>query len=256
MPPPRPFGLFAVADGLRGPQGKSAGGHEASRLGIETIADVLLPLLSTPLSSSTTWSPGSGSSVGRGMPLAGNLALSPDELLDQWLREAVRRASQVIYHCNADYDTHMASTVTLALIYKRKLYVASVGDSRAYQYSRVNGLKRITTDHTLRTGSKDADLYKPEDIYTSPKGKKLYRYLGQARLMQIDSFQLPVAASDLVLLCTDGLWNMLSDERLGELLARGIAQGADTQKLARTLVDEANLAGGEGNVSAIVIGIM
>ncbi|HLX58700.1 MAG TPA: serine/threonine-protein kinase, partial [Ktedonobacteraceae bacterium] len=57
-PPPRPFGLFAVADGLRGPQGKSAGGHEASRLGIETIADVLLPLLATPLPSSSTWSPG------------------------------------------------------------------------------------------------------------------------------------------------------------------------------------------------------
>jgi serine/threonine protein kinase len=47
-PPPRPFGLFAVADGLRGPQGKSVAGHEASRLAIETIADVLLPLLATP----------------------------------------------------------------------------------------------------------------------------------------------------------------------------------------------------------------
>src|SRR5437879_2619751 len=67
--PPRPFGLFAVADGLRGPQGKSAVGHEASRLAIETVADVLLPLLSTPLPSHSYASPGSSSSVSRrGIP--------------------------------------------------------------------------------------------------------------------------------------------------------------------------------------------
>src|SRR5215467_7221055 len=53
VPPPRPFGLFAVADGLRGPQGKSAGGHEASRLAIETVADVLLPLLTSPAHSTS-----------------------------------------------------------------------------------------------------------------------------------------------------------------------------------------------------------
>src|SRR6266568_9281805 len=57
-PPPRPFGLFAVADGLRGQHGKSTGGHEASHLAIETVADVLLPLLATPLPSSSYSTPG------------------------------------------------------------------------------------------------------------------------------------------------------------------------------------------------------
>src|SRR5205085_3756230 len=59
--PPRPFGLFAVADGLRGPQGKSAGGHEASRLAIDTLADVLVPHLSAPSSSSSYRTTGSSS---------------------------------------------------------------------------------------------------------------------------------------------------------------------------------------------------
>ena len=255
-PPPRPFGLFAVADGLRGPLGKSAGGHEASRLGIETITDVLLPLLATPLPSSSTLSPGPGSSIGRGVSLTGNPASASDEIVEQWLCEAVRRANQVIYHCNADYDTNMASTLTLALVYKRRLYAASVGDSRAYHFSPGKGLRRITTDHTVGAGLVEAGVFKPEDIYTSPKGKKLYRYLGQAHQVQIDCFQFPVAANDLLLLCTDGLWHMLRDERLQELLAKGVAQAIDPQKMARTLVDEANLAGGEGNVSAIVIGVM
>ncbi|HLX59202.1 MAG TPA: hypothetical protein VKR83_19465, partial [Ktedonobacteraceae bacterium] len=185
--------------------------------------------------------------------------ISPDEMIEQWLREAVRRANQVIYHCNADYDTNMASTVTVSLIYKRHLYVASVGDSRAYHFSQGKGLKRITTDHTLGMGLVEAKLFKPEEIYTSPKGKKLYRFLGQAppdALAQIDSFQFPVEANDLLLLCTDGLWQMLRDDRLQELLAQGVARQIDPQKLARTLVDEANLAGGEGNVSAIVVGIL
>ncbi|HKV59278.1 MAG TPA: protein kinase [Ktedonobacteraceae bacterium] len=255
-PPPRPFGLFAVADGLRGPQGKSAGGHEASRLGVETIADVLLPLLATPLPSSTTWSPGPGTSILRNMTLTGNIAALPDDILEQWMHEAMRRANQVIYHCNADYDTNMASTLTLALIHKRQLYITSVGDSRAYHYRAGKGLKRITTDHTLGTGQRDASQFKAEEIYTSRKGKKLYRYLGQAHLTQIDCFQFAVEANDVILLCTDGLWQMLPDERLETLLSEGITQETDAQKLARLLVDEANLAGGEGNVSAIVIGVM
>ncbi|HZS78839.1 MAG TPA: protein kinase [Ktedonobacteraceae bacterium] len=252
-PPPRPFGLFAVADGLRGPLGKSAGGHEASRLGIETVADVMVPLLATPLSSSSSsLSPGVGSSIARSSAAKNyQPGPPPDAVLEQWLREAVRRANLVIYHCNADYETTMASTLTLSLVYKRVLYVASVGDSRAYHFSASKGLKRITIDHTLGAGLVEASLFKPEEIYTSPKGKKLYRYLGQSSHVQVDFFTTPVELNDLVLLCTDGLWHMLRDERIEEILS----QGGDPQKLARTLVDEANLAGGEGNVSAIVIGI-
>src|SRR5712692_7722383 len=112
-----------------------------------------------------------GSTIGRGMPLVSTISTTADDILEQWIREAVRRADQVIYHCNADYDTNMASTLTLALVYKRHLYVASVGDSRAYYYSPDKGLKRITTDHTLGTGQVDASQFKPEEIYTSPKGK-------------------------------------------------------------------------------------
>lgn len=251
-PPPRPFGLFAVADGLRGPEGKSAGGHEASRLGIETVADVLLPLLATPLPSSSSLSPGPGSSISRSAPFSGGFQPLPDTVLNQWLREAVRRANQVIYHCNADYDTHMASTLAIALVHKHRLYVASVGDSRAYLYRPGRGLKCLTTDHTLGAGLVDAKLFKPEDIYTSPKGKKLYRYLGQPHLVNIDIFTCPVELNDSVLLCTDGLWHMVRDRRIEAILA----QGGDPQKLARTLVEEANLAGGEGNVSAIVVNVM
>jgi len=67
----------------------------------------------------------------------------------------------------------------------------------------------------------------------------------------VDLFQHAVEPNDLILLCTDGLWHMLHDERLAELLGQG--QGDDPQMLARMLVDAANIAGGEGNVSAVVV---
>ncbi len=253
-PPPRPFGLFAVADGLRGPQGKSVAGHEASRLAIETVADVLLPLLATPLPSSSYSNSGNNSSLSRGSIPGGiyQPVSPPDSVIEQWMGESIRRANKVIYHCNADYETSMGSTLTVGLVHKRHLYVTSVGDSRAYHYSNPSKeLKCITTDHTQAANLVQATLLEPSEVYKSPKRKQLYRYLGQDNRIQMDYFHLPVEVNDLVLLCTNGLWHMLRDERIKEILA----QGGDPQKLARTLIDEANLAGGDGNVSAIVIGI-
>jgi len=253
-PPPRPFGLFAVADGLRGPQGKSVAGHEASRLAIETVADVLLPLLATPLPSSSYSTPGNNSSISRGS-IQGNVyqaSSPPESILEQWMGESSRRANLVTYHCNADYETSMGSTLTVALVFKRHLYVTSVGDSRAYHYSNQNKeLKCITTDHTLAANPLQANLLDPGEIHTSPKSKRLYRYLGQNTRIQIDYFHHPVELNDLVLLCTNGLWHMLPDAHIKDILS----QGGDPQKLARLLVDDANLAGGDGNISVIVVGI-
>ncbi len=251
--PPHPFGLFAVADGLRGQHGKSTGGHEASRLAMETLTDVLLPLLTSPAHSTSYNIPGMTPAQSAHKQPGGLSAVlpPPDAVVGQWLIEAVQRANQVIYHCNADYETNMASTLTAVLLYKRRVYVANVGDSRAYHYSTNKGIHRITTDHTLAANLVDAHLFTPDDVYKSPKRDQFYRILGQTNYVQVDLFQHAVDVNDLILLCTDGLWSMLHDERLAEILAQG--QDGDPQKLVRTLVDAANRAGGEGNVSAIVV---
>ncbi len=249
-PPPRPYGLFAVADGLRR-SGKTASGHEASRLAIETVADVLPPQLSTPLP------PGSSQlsfrSAAASLPARKAAASAPQDalLVEQWLRECVRRANQVIYHCNTDYDIDMASTLAVALVYKYHLYVANVGDCRVYHYRSSQGLRLITKDHTLAANLVEAQLFTPDELYKSAKRNQHYRYLGQSTPVQVDFFQQEVKTGDIILLCSDGLWHMLRDERLQELLAQG--QHDDPQKLARTLVEAANVAGGEGNVSAIVV---
>ena len=247
-PPPRPFGLFAVADGLRGPQGKTAGGHEASRLAIETIADVLVPLLSASTRLAPFPTPNHHSSAVDGSKQSSRVSLSvppADNIIEQWLREGVRQANQVIYHCNADYETAMASTLMVALMYKRHLYIAGVGDSRAYHYNVTKGMRRLPFEPLVAESAAQATSN------PSSESNKGGRYLGQNSLIAIDLDQHEVAVNDLVLLCSDGLWRMVSNERMEEVLAQG--QHDDPQKLARTLVDTANQAGGVGNVSAIIV---
>ncbi len=250
-PPPRPFSLFAVADGLRSPQGKAARGHEASRLAIETIADVLIPLLTAPSHSYSRVTPhhhntSGASQTAPGKP--GQSTIPPDSILERWLGDSTRQANQVIYHCNADYDAQMASTLTAALLYKHHLSIAHVGDSRAYHYTAHTGLRCLTHDHSMAAQLVAANLLQPEEIYTSPKRNQLYRTLGKAYSVPIDTFQLEVVAGDLLLLCSDGLWHVLRDEQIAALLM----QSNDPQQQAKLLVEAANKVGSDGNISVIV----
>ncbi|MDQ2902796.1 MAG: protein kinase [Chloroflexota bacterium] len=247
-PPPRPFGLFAVADGLRGPQGKSIGGHEASHLAVETVADELIPRLTVLPAAG----PASGSLLLRGSSLLNRshqVTTPTSKLVEHWLMDSVQRANQVVYHCNADYFTAMASTLTLALLHKHHLYVVSVGDSRAYHYNPTKGIDRITTEISQATNAREGTHFTPDELYASEERNRLHNNLGHGNYVRTDLFQREVEVGDLILLCTDGLWRMLRDEEIADALA----QGGDTQKLTRTLVDAANKAGGEGNISAIVV---
>lgn len=224
-PPPRPFSLLAIADGLHGIQGKTARGHEASRLAIETVADVVLPLIATTPRSTTLATPARGGMLPQVNHSSQRTPPPTEGILEHWLHDAVRQSNQVIYHCNADYGTTMASTLTVTLLYKHRLYVANVGDSRAYVYNARQGLQRITQEQ----GSHNLAL-------------------GQHYQIAIELLQIDVAVDDLILLCSDGLWRMVPDQRIQELLARG----GDIQVLAHLLVEAANSAGGEENISAIV----
>ena len=258
-PPPHSFGLFAVADGLRGRDQRSGNvqpqkplhvkGREASRLGIETLADTVLPLIATTGRFTSQATP---QGVGAANTRSVQVTRPPIVILEQWLHDGVRQANQVIYHCNADYDTAMGSTMTAVLVHNYRLYVAHVGDSRAYHFSMDKGLRRLTSDHTL-AGDLVADGLLPvEDVRKNKKYTQQYRYLGKTYRVQVDLLQQDVTAHDLVLLCTDGLWDAVRDERLEELLERG----GDVSLLARLLVEEASSSGGEGNASALVLRVL
>jgi len=244
--PPSPFSLFALADGLCGPGGKAAGGHEASRLAVETVADVLVPLL-----AGNTLSLLSQSIQGIAAQQPSSIlrpTQPPETVLEQWTKDAVRQANQVVYHCNADYDTAMGSTLTVTLLYKQRMYIACIGDSRIYHYRPGQGLKCTTRDQVQITNTVGMSLL-PDEIYDRTQRDPQRKYLGYTYHVPIELYQHAVEADDLLVACTDGLWCMVRDEQLEEVLARGGAP----QEIARRLLDAANDAGGKGNVSVIVV---
>ncbi len=259
-PPPHSFGLFAVADGLRGEQQNNQDavaqnklahvkGREASRLGVETLADTVLPLLATASRLNSQHTPLDKSSTATRTIQVSRPSAT---ILAQWLHDGIRQANQVIYHCNADYETAMGSTMTAALLHNHRLFIAHVGDSRAYHFNAQQGLHRITNDHTLAGDLVAANLLQADEVYKSPKRNQHYRYLGNTYQVQIDTFQQTVEADDLIMLCTDGLWHFMPEQRMKELLARG----GDLTLLAHLLIDEASDKGGEGNASVLVLRVL
>ncbi len=216
------FGLFVVADGMGG----HASGQDASRLAIQTIVDRLMP----KLSSSEHFS---------------------DDAYIQMLVEGVQEANQAVHQKNIEHKADMGTTMTAALVVGTTAFVANVGDSRTYLYREPEGLKKITNDHSVVASLVEAGIIKPDDIYTHPKRNQIYRSLGEKAVIDVDSFKVPLRAGDKLLLCSDGLWDMVRDPVIQNVLQ----SVADPSQTGNALIKAALDGGGEDNVSVILVSV-
>jgi protein phosphatase len=176
------------------------------------------------------------------------VARDPDtcaRLLQQAVLEANRRITDLARERHSDLGT----TIVAALLIGNQLTVANVGDSRAYLWHN-DELHVITRDHSLVMQLVTAGQLTLDEIYTHPRRNEIYRALGDSRLTEneIDIFALRLRPGDGLLLCSDGLWDFVRDPDIAAVLA---SPGADPQTVAFTLVDRANLNGGEDNISVI-----
>jgi len=222
-PLPQLFGLFVVADGMGG----HANGEDASRLAIQTIADYMLPLLTkkTPLQS---------------------------EQYTQLLIEGIQQANIAVHQSNMEQHGDMGTTVTATLLVDTVAHVANVGDSRTYLYRPEEGLRKVTNDHSVVASLVEAGIIKPDDIYTHPKRNQIYRSLGEKAAVEVDSFTVQLQAGDKLLLCSDGLWDMVRDPKIESVIK---SADPDPSITGDALIQSALEGGGEDNVSVIVIHI-
>lgn len=130
--------------------------------------------------------------------------------------------------------------------------VANVGDSRAYHY-RGGTLTRVTRDHSLVQELVDGGQLSAAAARQSPERNVITRAVGLEADLQVDTVALSLCSGDLLLLCSDGLWDMLDDARLAALLAACAAGDDGLQACADRLVAAANEAGGHDNVSLILL---
>lgn len=170
--------------------------------------------------------------------------------LERWLRVILRGANSAVYRqAQADSALHgMGSTATLAWLEGDRATIAHVGDSRAYLIPPAGPFWQITQDHTMVALLAAIGEMTDEEAAASPQNNLLYKAIGVAPKVEIDTYVRRLEAGDRLLLCSDGL---IRHVPAGEMAAV-VRQHADPAVACQTLVALANQRGGEDNISVIV----
>lgn len=176
-----------------------------------------------------------------------SMMVAQREFSAQSLRDSAKIANQLIYNFAQQRQlSGMGSTLVALAVSNDKAWIAAVGDSRAYLL-RAGKLEQLTTDHTVLEELRASSLLKPDEGQRSPAAHMLTRSLGPKPTTAIDVWEQTIKAGDVVLLCSDGLYNMVSDARLAEIVA---GKPAD---VVTQLITEANANGGGDNITATVV---
>lgn len=214
----QPYGLYILCDGMGG----TARGDVASETAANAIQDYVVEHYRD--------------------------GAAPEKVLEEALKVAQQSLKA---HQQEHYDTiGMGCTAVVGLIDGSDIVVAHVGDSRCYLASE-SSLEAITQDHSwaaelFRAGA----LKTEEEVRTHHQRHILTRFLGgrEPQDIEVDLVRRKVEVGTRVLFCTDGLWDMVRDERILQ-----IVRSAEPQSAADLLVQEANHEGGKDNVTVIVL---
>jgi PPM family protein phosphatase len=216
--------LFLVADGMGGHQA----GEVASALSVASVERFVLHILHR----------------------FSNLKAADEQAVLTDLQAALRQADDRLFEEAAHHPEFagMGTTLTMALVSGWKLFVLHAGDSRCYLF-RGGQLRQLTTDHTVAGELARQGIIRPEAV-----GHHQFRHMvtnvlggGQAGV-QADVLRVDLEARDVVLLCSDGLTDMLGDDRIAAVLT----SESDPQATCERLVEEANAAGGQDNITVVV----
>lgn len=204
--------LFVVADGM--------GGHQAGDYASKYTVEVLQKELKN----------------------------NKDKDIERALVSAIKKANKEIIR-EAASDEHlkgMGTTVVAATIVNQMLYFANVGDSRLYLINQ--GITQLSKDHSLVEEMVRLGGIKPEEAKHHPDKNIITRAIGAKENVEVDFYEHRLKRGDIILMCTDGLSNMVEDEELFH-----IVQGArDIVEAGTTLVEAAKENGGTDNIGIVL----
>jgi serine/threonine protein phosphatase PrpC len=203
--------VFVVADGMGGAQA----GEVASQIAVEAFK--------------------------QGLPDSGTA--------EQRLVSRVQEANRRIFDVSRSERERagMGTTLTAAYLDDSNVTIAHVGDSRAYLF-RNGSLRRLTQDHSLVDELVRRGKLTEEQAAEHPQRSIITRALGPEPQVEVDTWTYPVRAGDVLMLCSDGLTSMVSEERVREILT----SSEDLKAAAQALIDEANAAGGRDNITVVL----
>ncbi len=169
----------------------------------------------------------------------------PREILDEAIR-SVNRSLYMLAETDEGYYG-MGTTVVIATILADRILIANVGDSRLYMLQ--DKLRQVTVDHSLVEEMVLAGNLDARRARNHPDKNIITRAVGVDETVKVDYFSERLAGTKIILMCTDGLTNMLEDEGIEKVLRMEM----DPQLTAELLVDDANLSGGKDNISVLLI---
>jgi serine/threonine protein phosphatase PrpC len=216
------FGLFALADGMGGHQA----GEVASSLAARTVAHHIVHQLYLPT-------------------LVRHEHGTDQPTLDEVLVNAVQAANAAV----ADQVPGGGTTLTCALLLGPRAYIAHVGDSRAYVVREANGLDQITHDHSLVDRLVELGQLTRDEAAAHPQKNVLYRAIGQRGVLEVETHVRTISERERLLLCSDGLWGLVSDTEMADI----ITTAPSLQAACERLIAAANQAGGHDNITAILV---
>lgn len=216
-------GVFLVADGM--------GGHAAGEIASDLAASTTEARLAAAIDAGIT-----------GQALGGAL------------RDAFQRSYTAIVECcrAAPHTRGMGTTLTACILTPAGLaHIGHIGDSRLYRV-RDGTMEQVTSDHTWVQREVDAGRLSAQAARTHPLSHIVTRVLSEDIEPEIDVLELPVEPNDLLLLATDGLYNMVADDAIEAFLA----PDPPLPQLINHLIDAANAAGGADNVTVVLIRVL
>ena len=216
-----PFGIYIVADGMGGHQY----GEVASELAVRMMSAHLMEKLYKPI--------------------FGPAGKAPEESINDILAEGVKTANAMI----AESAPGGGTTLTCVVVLGNRMTIAHVGDSRAYAVYVDGRIQVLTRDHSLVKRLEEMGQITAEEAEVHPQKNVLYRALGQAEPFEPDVSSTPIPQPGYVLICSDGLWGLVSDAAMFEI----ISEAPNPHRACQALVDAANAAGGHDNITAVLI---
>ncbi len=211
------LGIYIIADGVA----QAPDGEVASKLAVDvTMRDLL--------SNSDT------------MVEQGNYT--------QQMQNSVKLAHETILNQYQDHRELPATTLVMAVVVETQAYILNVGDSRAYVLAD-GFLRQITTDHTFSQELLEAGALTQTEAEKHPMRNTLSRHLGGDKDFEPDIFVENLVAGDYLLLCSDGLYNLVQEDMIVDILQSSESPQVATDRLTQA----ANQAGGRDNIAVVVI---
>lgn len=164
--------------------------------------------------------------------------------------QAVAAANEKVFQASLSEKAlnGMGTTIVAAVVLGDTAYIVNVGDSRLYVYK--DTFRQVTIDHSLVEEMVQSGKLLKEDMRTHPNKNIITRALGTNSEVKADCFEIEVDEGDVLLLCSDGLSNMLEDEKIERIIR---SNRENMGEAGKQLVKAANEAGGKDNISVVLI---